>query len=482
MGALAILKDEGYGAYGAMAQLATALHFFYSPTEKARKALQHLGLDATSLASDLRQPRGLATALLDLKTHLDAIAPGDEVKQMDILGHILPGGRGRVLLTLMNQLDRYNMKISQINRTTGNFNSAVSQTQKTAAFQLHTAWSQLTDDLIKLGDNFRNNGVDAVKLLIGVLRVLIHFIAFLIHNLNTLLPIIVTITAAWVAYRLAAIAAAIATGAIATARTVILFIQLARSVGILTAAMIALQVSTIPISAVFIAIAAVIGLATYLIIKHWGAVKHALKVALHAIVVAFTAVKNAGVDAFHWVINAANNAGDWIRTSFKKVGHFIVFPFLWARDRLRAIFNWIFSRLSAVVNFAKSIPSRVWHGIKSIPGQALNVVKGLLPHFASGVNNFVGGAAVVGERGPELAFLPQGTSVAPHTMTPSAVIALAGGSPGSMNVPRSSQEGGGPAGYGKDAGYIELHSHVWIDGKEVTEIVSKHMANKKARR
>jgi hypothetical protein len=40
-----------------------------------------------------------------------------------------------------------------------------------------------------------------------------------------------------------------------------------------------------------------------------------------------------------------------------------------------------------------------------------------VPGFASGVQNFMGGMAVVGERGPELAYLPRGTNVAPADIT-----------------------------------------------------------------
>jgi hypothetical protein len=36
-----------------------------------------------------------------------------------------------------------------------------------------------------------------------------------------------------------------------------------------------------------------------------------------------------------------------------------------------------------------------------------------IPHFATGVDNFGGGLAVVGERGPELVSLPGGASVFP---------------------------------------------------------------------
>jgi hypothetical protein len=55
-----------------------------------------------------------------------------------------------------------------------------------------------------------------------------------------------------------------------------------------------------------------------------------------------------------------------------------------------------------LINAIRSIPT------PKIPGAGL--LKHL-PGFAGGVNNFGGGLAVVGERGPELVNLPRGSSV-----------------------------------------------------------------------
>ena len=46
-----------------------------------------------------------------------------------------------------------------------------------------------------------------------------------------------------------------------------------------------------------------------------------------------------------------------------------------------------------------------------------STTKGGLPQFAGGVKNFQGGAAIVGEEGPELVYLPQGSSVIPAPQT-----------------------------------------------------------------
>jgi TP901 family phage tail tape measure protein len=152
--ALAILSDEGWKGSSAMAQFATSLHFLTNPTQKAQGALAAMHLSSTSLARDMRSPGGLLAALTDLKKHMEAYSK-DPVKQQQLLGDILPGGRGRVLMVLMNQLDRLGLKQKQIARTTGQFGDDVQKTHETTAFKLHAAWSQVEAELIGVGHSLQ---------------------------------------------------------------------------------------------------------------------------------------------------------------------------------------------------------------------------------------------------------------------------------------------------------------------------------------
>lgn len=149
MGALATLTDEGMPASSAMAQLGTALHFLYAPTEKAQKALESIGLTQFKLANDMRK-KGLPAALGDLQKHLNAFSK-DKSKQAAIITDIVPGGRGKVLLTLLNNLDRYRNKIKQIQGTSGHFNEAVRKQDETTANKLRVAWSSVQVSLVNLG-------------------------------------------------------------------------------------------------------------------------------------------------------------------------------------------------------------------------------------------------------------------------------------------------------------------------------------------
>lgn len=51
---------------------------------------------------------------------------------------------------------------------------------------------------------------------------------------------------------------------------------------------------------------------------------------------------------------------------------------------------------------------------------------GRIPHYAAGTDSHPGGPAIVGEKGPELAFLPAGTTVVPHDLT-SMLLSMFGG-------------------------------------------------------
>jgi hypothetical protein len=80
--------------------------------------------------------------------------------------------------------------------------------------------------------------------------------------------------------------------------------------------------------------------------------------------------------------------------------------------------------------FTLKVPDWITNGIKmpefSLPS---------LPGFAGGVRNFSGGAAIVGERGPELVTLPRGSNVTPAAQTRQLMAqAPSGGGGTSVNV------------------------------------------------
>lgn len=147
--ALAVATDSGYKASSAAAQLGTAFHFLYAPTSKATTALASIHLSHNALASDMHKPQGLLVALTDLKSHLSRLS---SVAKAQVLNAILPGGRGRILLTELTMLDRLKGKYTQINKTAGGFTGSVAQQRKDPQTQLKTAEAGAQASMIRLGD------------------------------------------------------------------------------------------------------------------------------------------------------------------------------------------------------------------------------------------------------------------------------------------------------------------------------------------
>lgn len=151
-GALAVFGDETNNVSGFTAQLATAFHFLTNPSNKAADALASIGLSDSKLAEDLHKPHGLLTSLTDLRDHLETLPGGlHGVKAGHVIGDILPGGRGRVLLVLLNQLDRYQQKLDQIQGTHNKFGQSVKRTMEQPAVRLQHAWSILQAEMVELG-------------------------------------------------------------------------------------------------------------------------------------------------------------------------------------------------------------------------------------------------------------------------------------------------------------------------------------------
>src|SRR5581483_3315363 len=120
MAAEATLADASGDAAGSGTRLATAMHFMYAPSKAAQEQLAGIGLSAQQLSSAMRGPQGLLGALLLLKQHL-ASSGGSAFQQQQVLNSLMPAGRGRVLETLLQLTDRYQMKLNQINQKSGAF-------------------------------------------------------------------------------------------------------------------------------------------------------------------------------------------------------------------------------------------------------------------------------------------------------------------------------------------------------------------------
>lgn len=472
MGALALLKDEGYGAYGAMAQFATALHFFTSPTDKATKAFRKLGMSQLEIA-DIMRKQGMVAALTELRTRLDAFS-SDKTQQEKLLGAILPGGRGRVFRVLLNQIDRYQMKLDQINKTTGKFDEAIKTTHETAAFRLHSAWSKLQVALVRLGDTIRETGAGAVIFAIGVLTDFINLLAGIPDDIKQIVdwwnglpgPIKLVATAiGLVVAQFAIMYTAMKAITIITA----LWEGLRITILAVRGALILLMLGSGPIMlAAMLALSIVI----LLVAKHWKW------------------VKQAAIDAWHWIKQAAIDFYHWMRD------HTILGSFIAEWKALKKpvgdVLGWITHRVSGAVhrwanrfrdftNFLERFKHKITHGgLLGLGGvHKFDFVAKLfaptsnpivpIGHRAIGGPVMSGMNYLINERGPEV-FTPG---------TRGYISPLSNMKP-TINVPHSTQEHGGEAYSSSTTEHI--HTHVHLDGKQLTEVVTKRIANRKARR
>jgi TP901 family phage tail tape measure protein len=414
-GALAIFGDQTNNVSGWSAQLATALHFLYAPTPKAEKAFKKLGLSGKKMAEDMAGPNGMVHALTDLKGALGALpggAQGTQAKQL--LANILPGGRGRVLLVLLDQLDRYQQKINDIARTNKNFGEAVQKTNEQPLVKLQKAWSGVEADLIRFYDVLKPVVIPILLVLIKVLDTAVVWLTAFGDHVRAVkdfwngLPAPIKIAAEalgiFVAQGLALFALVrifmMVKAAIEFVRITILAVR---------GAIILLQLGSGPLMLALMALVTV----AILIATHWGSIKPIL-------MAVWNWMKTAAMDVAHWVSKAFTNTVDWIKNAWTNLINW----FRGIPGTISGIFSGVWdgikSGLKAALNFIIGLWNKLhftiggWHvGPVTVP--KVNIGLQPLPFLATGGTIQPGGMAVVGDAGPELASVGRNGST---TITP----------------------------------------------------------------
>lgn len=131
------------------------------------------------------------------------------------------------------------------------------------------------------------------------------------------------------------------------------------------------------------------GIAVDLIIRNWGRITDF-----------FVGLKNT-------VLGLVSDAGNWLYNVGKSI--------------IQGMINGIKDAVGGIGGALGKVGSDIGNSVKG----ALHAIH--IPGFASGVSNFSGGLAVVGEQGPELAYLPSGSSVIPAKQTASILGGGGGG-------------------------------------------------------
>jgi hypothetical protein len=183
-----------------------------------------------------------------------------------------------------------------------------------------------------------------------------------------------------------------------------------------------------------IAAIALVVVAVYELVRHWGSVVKALDVAWHAI-----------VHGAEWVWN-------WLKKNWPLVLAIITGPMgllvyeivkHWKqiKDFVVGVVHSIEHAIERLVGMIKSIPSKIGHGLlglaSHIPGFGLakSIGGSILGAFAAGGTASTSGPYLVGEQGAEIVTLPRGAVVSPISLPQLAAATGQGGSPLQLTIP-----------------------------------------------
>jgi TP901 family phage tail tape measure protein len=430
--ALATLTDTGMPASSAAAQLRTALHFLYSPTERARKALGVLGLSQRDLVEQIEGPNGLAGALSMLDMALDRYAGNDNAKRLNLFGHILPGGRGQVLLTLMKNLDQYEVKNKQIARTISHTGTGIRVAETTNAAKLRGAWADLQAVLISVADTYGDDLTSVIVVIIGLLASLA---AIVRDNKNTIVDLSKAVAIAvgiWATYRGILIAVTAATWLWDAATGAMMILSLVRSVRSLADAWLLLDMAMEANPAVLIGTAIIaIGL---------------------ALIYAYNHVK--------WFHNAVDDVFNFIKTHWKLLGAIMLLPFA---PLAGAIFV-------LVTNF-KTAFHLILEAWNATVGQIHFKIPGWVPGIGgNSINLHVDDPTQKG---------PRGGGPGPR---PPRVRAAAGGAGANVFTTPVFPATHGPGGRAVVIPKQVHEFNIFLDSRQITAKVNKNNADRKARK
>lgn len=154
--AIATLTDRGFSADEATTRLRMSLALIQSPSEKARKALKDMGINADELGGILRQPNGLLHVLQMLNEGVQKV--GATRGNRDLLAGFGGGRSGLGIQTLVGSLNQglssYQSKLADVSAGERKFAANQKAYLESPAYKLASAWSSVQVSLVKLGAAF----------------------------------------------------------------------------------------------------------------------------------------------------------------------------------------------------------------------------------------------------------------------------------------------------------------------------------------
>jgi len=170
--AMATLTDRGFSADEAATRIRMSLALIQSPSQKARKALADMGIDADSLGKMLREPNGLLKVLELLHSAMEKV--GAVRGNRDLLAGFGGGRSGLGIQTLVQSLDStvssYKQKLVQVDAQSKRFAANQKAYLHSQAYELHHDLATIESDLTSAGAKIAPVLVDIV----GVVTALVN--------------------------------------------------------------------------------------------------------------------------------------------------------------------------------------------------------------------------------------------------------------------------------------------------------------------
>jgi len=424
----AVAAAGGKKAPAEIAKLSRAIATAQGAGEKARKTLGLLGVSQGQI--------GKGNTASVLYKVADALEKMRNPAQRAALLQQLFGRSGQALLPILMKGREGVRKLLEEQKAAGNYISGKGlKSAKDLIAQQRALDTALAGVKVQLGQALLPVLVQVGKLLVGFMTL----IRPLTKNATLFKIAIAGLAIAFVAYKVAMIAATIATTVFDTAAAPVVLVTLA-----------------------IVAAVALLAVGIYLLWKHCAKFREGVRAAWGMAKTAFAGILAAGQAVWswvkaHWPYLVAALAGPFAVAAVAIIKHFgaiKAFALGLVRDVKGAI--------QSLIDWVQGLPGKVGGVLKRIPGVGSAIkfggkVGGLF-HRQHGGPVPVGGFALVGERGPEIIHARTALTVTP--------------------LPQPELAGAGGAGYRP----LEIVVPVMLDGREIARSTARVASNQLARR
>lgn len=389
--AIADMTNQGIPAVDAATKLNSAIRLMAAPTKVAAKDLASIGLSSTQLATDMRSPGGVMTAIADLKKHLEGSGLS-ATKQAALLASAFGGKQSGGILTLVGSLDKLKVIQDSVNKSAGGFGAAWEATQSDVAQQQAQIGAKVAALTIKIGDVFVKIEQVVLPIVNNIIGGVSDLVDATMNWISANQPLINQI-GSLISTALAPLGAAInlissnmdIVGPIIGGIVVLALYALASAAAAATIAAAPLVLAFIAAAAPIIAIVAAVGAVVY-VITHWTQVTQALGPIIQAVM---TAVSGAIGTAVAWIVARFTDLVNFVVAIPARVASWVGGIVGQAQRLAAQVASNVSGFVAKVVAFILGIPGRIIGWIAGIVGQAARIGGQVIAAFTGFVGTVV---------------------------------------------------------------------------------------------